>query len=103
MDSPSLIEASECIKQILDAKYEPANFSDVTAKCTYLTEQQREDLYYLLKKFESLFDGTLLACGKANIMTLNYAVMQNHITHALFQSLKYMNKLYDMKLIICAK
>lgn len=59
MDSPSLVEASERIKQILDAKYEPANISDVTANCTYLTEQQREDLYYLLKKYESLFDGTL--------------------------------------------
>jgi hypothetical protein len=58
-DSPTLIEASERIKQILDAKYEPANLSDVTAKCTYLTEQQREDLYYLMKKYENLFDGTL--------------------------------------------
>ena len=39
-DTPSLIEVAECIKQILDAKYEPANLEEMMAKCMHLTEQQ---------------------------------------------------------------
>ena len=58
-DTPSLVEAAERIKQILDAKYEPANLEEITANCTHLTDEQREDLFILLKKYESLFDGTL--------------------------------------------
>ena len=49
----------EHIKRILDAKYEPANLDEVVANCTHLTEEQQEELYSLLKKHESLFDGTL--------------------------------------------
>ena len=30
-DSPCLQEAAECIKQILDAKYEPANLDELMA------------------------------------------------------------------------
>jgi hypothetical protein len=58
-DTPSLVEAAERIKQILDAKYEPANLEEICANCTHLTDEQREDLLFLLKKYESLFDGTL--------------------------------------------
>jgi hypothetical protein len=58
-DTPCLEEAAERIKQILDAKYAPANIDELTTKCTYLTLQQQEDLNFLLKKYESLFDGSL--------------------------------------------
>jgi hypothetical protein len=58
-DSPCLEEAAERIKRILDAKYEPANLDELTAKCTHLTPEQQEDLNFLLKKYESLFDGSL--------------------------------------------
>jgi hypothetical protein len=49
-DTPSLVEAAERIKQILDAKYEPANLEEICANCTHLTEEQREDLFFVLKK-----------------------------------------------------
>ena len=49
----------ECIKRILDAKYRPTNLDEVVANCTHLTKEQQEELYYLLKRHESLFDGTL--------------------------------------------
>ena len=54
------MEAAEsCIKQILDAKYEPANLDEVVANCTHLTKEQKGELFSLLKRHESLFDGTL--------------------------------------------
>jgi hypothetical protein len=46
-DTPSLVKAAERIKQILDAKYEPANLEEITANCTHLTDEQREDLFIL--------------------------------------------------------
>jgi hypothetical protein len=57
--SPSLHNASRQVKEILDAKYEPVNLKVVTATCTNLDNEQRKDLHTLLKKYESLFDGTL--------------------------------------------
>jgi hypothetical protein len=58
-EAPHLEETVERIKRILDAKYEPANLDEVVAGCTHLTEEQKEELYSLLKKHESLFDGSL--------------------------------------------
>jgi hypothetical protein len=58
-DTPCLEEAAERIKQILDAKYEPANLDEITASCTHLTNEEQYELNLLLKKYESLFDGTL--------------------------------------------
>ena len=58
-DSPCLVEAAERIKRILDAKYEPANLDEIVGSCTHLSEEEKEGLHSLLKKYESLFDGTL--------------------------------------------
>jgi hypothetical protein len=58
-ESSPLKDASRRVKEILDAKYEPANLEEVAAECTNLDDEQREDLHRLLKKYESLFDGTL--------------------------------------------
>jgi transposase InsO family protein len=44
---------------ILDAKYTKANLEEVVKNATHLTNQEREELYKLLKKNEDLFDGTL--------------------------------------------
>jgi hypothetical protein len=52
-------DASKRIKEILDAKYEPANLEEITQNCTNFNDEQREDLHTLLKKYQSLFDGTL--------------------------------------------
>ena len=40
-DTPSLQEAAERIKQILDAKYEPANLDKVAESCSHLTQDGR--------------------------------------------------------------
>jgi len=58
-DTPCLQEAAERIKQILDAKYEPANLDEITRSCTHLTQDKQRLLKTLLKKFEHLFDGSL--------------------------------------------
>jgi hypothetical protein len=58
-DSPCLAEAAERIKRILDAKYEPANLEEIVADHTHLSEEEKEGLLSLLKKYESLFDGSL--------------------------------------------
>jgi hypothetical protein len=58
-DTLCIRDASKRVKEILEAKYELANLNEVTANCTNLNDEQREDLHILLKKYESLFDGTL--------------------------------------------
>ena len=58
-DSASMQEAMARIKKILDAKYEPAGLTEIASSCTHLTPDERDKLYALLKKYESLFDGSL--------------------------------------------
>jgi hypothetical protein len=58
-DTPSLQEAAERIKEILDAKYEPADLDEVVAACTHLSSNERDQLKRLLLKYEPLFDGSL--------------------------------------------
>ena len=48
--------------EILDAKYEKADITEVVAKQRHLNTGQRNDLYKVLKEHESLFDGTLGVC-----------------------------------------
>ena len=59
VDSPCIEEATERIKQILDAKYEKADVNEVAKQSTHLTPEQQRKLASVLKKHESLFDGTL--------------------------------------------
>lgn len=58
-DSSSLDEASQRIKNILDAKYDAADLNLIVNKCSHLTSFQKKDLFKLLTKYHSLFDGTL--------------------------------------------
>mgnify|MGYP006200624585 CR=1 FL=1 len=58
-ESAAVQEATERITRILDAKYQPANLEEVVQKSTHLSESQQEGLLKLLKKYSSLFDGTL--------------------------------------------
>ena len=52
-DQPSLQEAVDSIKMILDAKYQLADLTELAANCTNLTKEQQEDLHALLMKYES--------------------------------------------------
>ena len=58
-DSKRLAEASDRMKRILDAKYEPANLAQVAEESSELNKSEKQDLYNLLNKYKSLFDGTL--------------------------------------------
>ena len=58
-NTPCLQEAAERIKQILDAKYEPANLNEIVKECIHLTPNEQSQLKSLLTKYESLFDGSL--------------------------------------------
>ena len=52
-------EASDRIREILDAKYRPADLEEVAKQQTHLNEEEQSQLLTLLRKHEQLFDGTL--------------------------------------------
>ena len=60
-ESQSLLEATKCLIEILDAKYEKANLRAITKMgcLNYLSATERNKLLQLLQDFEELFDGTL--------------------------------------------
>ncbi len=58
-DSKALQEATSRMRQILEAKYEPANLKEVVKSCNNLQANEKQALYKLLSKYETLFDGTL--------------------------------------------
>jgi hypothetical protein len=45
--------------RILDAKYEAADLPDIVKQCENLSLSEREELLMLLRRYETLFDGTL--------------------------------------------
>ena len=47
------------MKRILDAKYTKSDLKTIVEISTHLDTQERNQLYTLLKKYESLFDGNL--------------------------------------------
>ena len=58
-DSKSLKDATTRMKQILEAKYEPADIKAVVNSCKNLLSTEKVALYRLLSKYKNLFDGTL--------------------------------------------
>ena len=58
-DSEAMQDATDRIKQILDAKYEPADLDEVVASCKHLDANKQKALRQLLDKHKTLFDGTL--------------------------------------------
>ena len=52
-------EAIERNKNILDAKYEAADFDQIVAESVHLNNKEQQKLLQLLEKYQSLFDGTL--------------------------------------------
>ena len=58
-DPSNVKEASDRIKRILDAKYEKANLNKLVRDAIYLDSHEQDKLFKLLKKYESVFDGTL--------------------------------------------
>ena len=59
------------MKCILDAKYSKADIKTIAESSTHLDPQERNELYTLFKKYESLFDGNLGTWhGKTNDIKL---------------------------------
>jgi len=50
---------AERIQNIVESKYCPADLMTIAEECKLLTPKEKRKLYYLLNKFEHLFDGTL--------------------------------------------
>ena len=59
MDSEAVEDATDRMKQILEAKYEKADLETIINEYEHLTEIQKDGLKELLQRFEGLFDGTL--------------------------------------------
>jgi RNase H-like domain found in reverse transcriptase/Reverse transcriptase (RNA-dependent DNA polymerase)/Integrase zinc binding domain len=58
-DSNVLDSATERIKHILEAKYEPADLNKLVTSCAHLNLPQQKQLKSLLYQFKDLFDGNL--------------------------------------------
>jgi hypothetical protein len=53
-------DATKCVTRILDAKYKKADLQTIVRdNCKHPSANQQKKLLQLLKKYESLFDGTL--------------------------------------------
>ena len=61
--SDNLQSQAEKMHDILAAKYKPADLQEVVSNCTHLTEEERQKLFPLLKKYEDLLMD-LLATGQ---------------------------------------
>jgi hypothetical protein len=60
MEPQSTQDATKHVTRILDAKYQKADLQSVVREnCKHLSANQQKKLLQLLKKYESLFDGTL--------------------------------------------
>jgi hypothetical protein len=60
MEPHTTQDTIKCVTQILDAKYQKADLqSNVRDNCKHLSTNQQKKLLQLLKRYESLFDGTL--------------------------------------------
>ena len=69
-DNDLIKSETDRIKRILDAKYEAANLEEVAEDAVHLSKEERQQLYKLLSKYESLFDGTL-GTWKNETLSLN--------------------------------
>jgi hypothetical protein len=58
-ESPAAVKATERMKQILEAKYEQVDIKNVVAGCKHLSTTEQQQLFAVLNRFQSLFDGTL--------------------------------------------
>jgi hypothetical protein len=60
MEPQSTQDATKRVMQILDTKYHKADLQSIVRdNCKHLSANQQKKLLQLLKKYESLFDGTL--------------------------------------------
>ena len=58
-ESKSVTQATNRIKKILDAKYQPSSPQQIIDSCKHLNSEEKNILLPVLQKHSSLFDGTL--------------------------------------------
>jgi hypothetical protein len=58
-DTVATEEAADRIRDILEAKYKAANLREICDKSMHLDAEKQEQLFQLLNKYETLFDGKL--------------------------------------------
>ena len=58
-ETEALQEASTHLQKILDAKYARADLNEVIQACRHLSDDEKNQLHALLKKYKHRFDGTL--------------------------------------------
>jgi hypothetical protein len=58
-DSEAIVDSVDHMKKILEAKYKPADIGKLCRESTHLTAKEKESLFQLLHRFETLFDGSL--------------------------------------------
>ncbi len=58
-ESPAVDDSIGRIKQILDAKYVPADLNKICSSQSHLSEDERQQLFQSLDAYAHLFDGTL--------------------------------------------
>ena len=58
-DPPAVEAETKRISNILDAKYEAANLKNIVKNTPILSQEDKAELYNVLKKYEVLFDGQL--------------------------------------------
>jgi len=70
-------EATERLTKIISAEYHKTNLHEYCNSSTWLTTEQQSDLYELLYKYKSLFDGTLgtWMITMIVIMTANHLIL----------------------------
>ncbi len=85
MEPQSTQDATQPATQILDAEYSKADLQSVVRdNCKHLSANQQKKLLQLLKKYESLFDGTL-----GDWKTKPVSFQLNRITAELSQYQRY--------------
>ncbi len=58
-ESKALEAEADRISKILDAKYRPADITEVCKDTLHLSDSEKQLLEQLLREYEDLFDGTL--------------------------------------------
>jgi len=58
---------AERIQAIISGKYTPADLTKIVTDCSHLINEEQQQLFHLLNKFEPLFDGSLGTWQTAHI------------------------------------
>ena len=97
-ESYALQAENDRLQRILDAKYEKANLLEITKNCTHVSTKEQKSLYFLLRKFEKMFDGQLGKWTGKPSYDIELKPGVSHIIRVLFPSQNVMKKHYVKKL-----